>query len=199
MDDRTDELRDLFLDVAGTDSVTEDQERDRWGNAALDEGDVDDRLRTVIERMAAEFGFEPALSTDERVTLIRGFYRGDSDATLAQELGVDEQTVRGARLDLHLFRETDTDAPVDWDRLRNRLDDGDDETVAAELDLEPAEVAHYRRVALARDEARRVSHRYRTAFRDVIPDADLAERLTASISEDGLEEAAADIETDVSF
>ena len=200
MGEKTDDLRDIFLDVAGTDTVTEDQEPAHGTLSDPDEEANERQVRAVVERMAERFSFETDIGDDQRVTLVRAFHRGDSDAELAERLSIDEETVCRARLELHLFRESDTDAPVDWERLRSRLKERDDDAaLAAELGLDRDAIARYRRVLVAREEARTVSHRFRSAFRDVLPDADLADRLTADVTEDGLEEAAADIETDVSF
>ncbi|MFB6202580.1 MAG: hypothetical protein ABEI98_11305 [Halorhabdus sp.] len=199
MGEKTDELRDLFLDVAGTETVTEDQETSRGTLSTPDDETVDRQLRSIVERMDDRFDFETDLTDDQRVALVRAFYRGESDAELADRLDCEVAQARQARLELHLFRESDTDAPIDWERLQKRLTEGDDATLAADLGVDPATVARYRRVLAARREARAVSHRFRSSFRDVLPDADLADRLTDDVTEDGLVEAAADIETDVSF
>ncbi|WEL20160.1 hypothetical protein [Halorhabdus sp. BNX81] len=200
MDEKTDELRELFEEVAGTDTVTESQEDGRGTLSEIDEERVDRRLREIVEQLRGAFPFETTLADDARVRLIRGFYRGESDDDLAAALDVDTETVIVARLELHLFRESDTDTPIPWDECRRYLRESeDDEEVAATLDLDPEAVDRYRAVADARDEARNVSHRFRSAYRDAIPDADLAEPLLDDVTEDGLDEAAADIETDVSF
>jgi len=200
MDEKTDELRELFEEVAGTDTVTERQDEGRGTLSEIDDEAVDRRLREVVDGLRQEFPFETDLADDQRVRLIRSFYRGKGDADLAAALDVNEETTVAARLELHLFRESDTDTPVPWDEFRRHLRESeDDEEVADEFEIEPETVAQYRAVADARDEARSVSHRFPSAYRDVIPDADLAEPLIQDVTEDGLEEAAADIETDVSF
>ncbi|WP_181687013.1 hypothetical protein [Halorhabdus salina] len=203
MDEKTEDLRELFVDVAGTDTVTADQSDDRGTLVdlnGLDDETIRGRLRAVVEVMAEKFTFEATLTVAERVELVQLFYEGGDDEAIAANLDTDAETVFGARMDVHLFRASDTDASIEWVRLRDRLRETDDDAaLASELDLAPDAIAGYRRVFEARQEARNVSHRYRGAFRDVIPDADLADRLTADTTEDGLEEAAADIETDVSF
>ncbi|CCQ33628.1 conditioned medium-induced protein 4 [Halorhabdus tiamatea SARL4B] len=199
MGEKTDELRELFEEVAGTDTVTERQEDERGTLSPIDDERVDGKLREILEDLEETFGFETALSDDQRVELVRSFYRGKSDADLAATLDVEAETVVEARLEVHLFRESDTDTPVPWDDFRRRLRECDNEAIVEEFDLGLETVRHYRAVAEARDEARSVSHRFRSAYRDAIPDADLAEPLTTDATEDGLEEAAADIETDVSF
>lgn len=199
MGKKTDELRELFQEVAGTDTVTERQEDERGTLSPIDDERVDRRLREILEELGGTFGFETALSDDQRVELVRGFYRGEGDTELAAALGEDEETVVAARLESHLFRESDTDILVPWDDFRRRLRDDDDGVIAEEFALDLETVRRYRAVAEAREEARSVSHRFRSAYRDAIPDADLAEPLTADATEDGLKEAAADIETNVSF
>jgi len=47
--------------------------------------------------------------------------------------------------------------------------------------------------------ARRTSYRFRTAFEEILTDADLSVRYTAAVREDGLEEATEDVEVDISF
>lgn len=199
MGEKTDELRDLFETVAGTDTVTERQTDDRGTLTGTDEATVDRRLREILAELDEQFPFETDLEAGTRIGLIRGFYRGDSDPELADHLGIDEGTVVAARLEVHLFRESDTDAPVPWERFRRRLGESGDDELASAFDLEAEAIERYRAVAAAREAARRVNHRFRSAYRDVLPEGDLAEPLTGEATEDGLAEAAADIETDVSF
>jgi hypothetical protein len=88
-------------------------------------------------------------------------------------------------------------------------DDLDDEAVAAELAPEADEesaaavdaesVRRARRVVEADLASRRVNHRFRDAFSDLLTDADLSTRLATDARRDGLKEATEDIETDVSL
>ncbi|MFB6128800.1 MAG: hypothetical protein ABEJ47_03470 [Halorhabdus sp.] len=199
MDERTDELRDLFEEVAGTDTVTERQANERGTLSEIDDEAVDQRVREILRQLRETFPFETDLGEAQRVRLVRGFYRGETDAELADALEVDEERALAARLECHLFRESDTDTPVPWETFRRRLRESDDDAIADEFDLDPEAVERYRAVAEAREAARSVSHRFRSGYRDAIPDADLAGPLVGDATEDGLEEAAADIETDVSF
>jgi hypothetical protein len=54
-------------------------------------------------------------------------------------------------------------------------------------------------VAAAEIEIRRAGGRFRDEFAALLSDADLGDRLAESAREDGLREATADLETDVSF
>jgi len=195
MDEKTEELRDIFLSVSESETVTESQEGSR-GSLVDSGGDEGEQLRDLVGRLRERESFDTDLGTDTYVALVRAFYADADDETIAADLGLDTVTVFAARLDLHLLREADTDAPFDLAVLRRRADEGD-EPIAADLEVDAETVAHYRRVVDAEDAARRANHRYQTAFDEILTDADLERRFAAT--EDGLEEAAEDIETDVSF
>jgi len=200
MDEKTEQLRDIFVDVADEETVTEQQKEERGSLADTDSGAVDDRLAEVIGEMRQRYGFETDCETTTLVQIVRGFYEGADDETVASELDLDPETVWIARMDLHLVGESDTDAPFELARLRDLLvEDADEESIAAELDADEETIDHYRRVAATQNRARRASQRYRTAFEEILTDADLSVRHTASVQEDGLEEATEDMEVDVSF
>jgi hypothetical protein len=195
MDEKTEELRDIFMSVTESETVTESQEGTR-GSLVDGGGDEREQLREVVDRLRERESLETDLETATYVALVRAFYDDAGDETIAADLGLGVETVFGARLDLHLLREADTDVPFDLAVLRRRADETDD-AIAADLDVDAGTVAHYRRVVAAEDAARRANHRYRTAFDEILTDADLERRFADT--EDGLEEAAEDIETDVSF
>jgi hypothetical protein len=200
MNEKTEELRDIFMDVAGEETVTERQEEGRGSLTDADEEDIADRLTEVITDMRERHDFETDCDEATLARVVRAFYEGDDDETMAAELNLDPDTIFAARMDLHLVGEDDTDAPFSMATLRDLLaEDVDDETLVAKLDADAETVDHYRRVAAAQNRARRTSYRYRTAFEDVLTDADLSIQHTASIREDGLEEATEDMEVDVSF
>lgn len=202
MDEKTEQLRDIFMDVAGEGTVTESQEESP-GSLATDEKGVDERIAAVVERMRERFDFATDLDTPSLVTVVREFYDREDDEAIAADLGVSTGTVSRARLDLHLFRDEDAEAPFDLAALRDRPD-ADAETLAADLDVSPDDVRHYRQVVDARTEARQVSHRFRSEFEDALADAGLSATMTESIRDDGLTEATEDIgsldeDADVSF
>lgn len=198
MDEKTDELRDIFQSITDTDTVTEPQEPGR-GSLASEES-VREDLEAVVSRMDAELGFDTTLSTEDLVTVVERYYEGDSDREIADALGDEslERTVARARLDLHIVRDEDREARFSLDELRERLDaDESVQSIADALDTKPTEVRFYTRVIETERERRRVADRYREAFEDALQDRDLAERLTSSVEETGLEEATADQEVDV--
>jgi len=201
MEEKTEQLRDIFVDVAGEETVTESQTEGPGSLVDTDEATVDERLAAAVDRMADHYDFDTDLDTDTYVAVVRAFYADESDAAVAADLGVDPDTVFDARMDLHLVGEADTDLPVDLPALRAALadDDTDVDAVDAGTDTDAATLERARAVAAAQNEARRASHRFQSAVEDVLTDAGLADQRTASIQDDGLEEAAEDIETDLSF
>ncbi|WP_336035920.1 conditioned medium-induced protein 4 [Halobacterium yunchengense] len=196
MDEKTEELRDIFMDVADDETVTESQE-DTHGSLASAE-DVEARLREAVADMRDTLDFDTDLDVDDLATVVEQFYAGDTDAEIAARLDADAdpETVARARLDLHLLREADTDAPFDLATLRD-ADEESPAALAAALDADEDDVAHYRRVVDVREEIRRVNDRYRAEFENVLQDRELSERLTSSVHEDGLDGATEGQETDI--
>ncbi|AJF25584.1 conditioned medium-induced protein 4 [Haloarcula sp. CBA1115] len=197
MDEKTEELRDIFMDVSDEGAVTESQEASRGSLADTDEAGVADRLGDVIARMRERYEFRTDLADESLVTVVRLFYEGSDDATIAAEIGADEPDVVEARLDLHLLRDEDTEAPFDLAEFRRRVADADPAVteLAAEFDIDESWAAHYRRVVAAQDAARRVSHRFQSEFEDVLTDAGLSTQHAAGLREDGLDEATEDIDS----
>jgi DNA-binding transcriptional MerR regulator len=198
MDEKTEELRDIFMDVSEEGTVTETQAETRGSLTDRDEDVVEERLAETVGEMRDRYDFATDFDTAEYVTLIREFYEEATDERLADRLDRDRTAVFAARMDLHLLQAADTDAPLEVCELRQRAD-ADAATLAAEFDVDTETIRHYRRVVAAEDEARAANFRYRSTFDELLADADLAGGLTDAATRDGLEEAAEDIETDVSF
>lgn len=198
MDEKTEELRDIFMDVTDEETVTESQEESR--GSLTDERDGGERIGEIVASMRDRYDFDASLSDEELVTVVEGFYTGATDSAIADELDVSRREVFRARLDIHLVRERDTDAPFDLaefrDLLSNEVPTGD---LAAHFDVSPSTVRRYRRVVDAQNEARRVSDRFRSEFEDALVDADIGEQFTTDMKDDGLEEATDGMETNVSF
>ena len=197
MDEKTEELRDIFLSVSDDAAVTEQQSE--TPGSLVDDSDVKERLLDIVATMRDHVGFDTTLDDESLVTVVRGFYEGNSDADIARDLGDESmaKTVGRARLDLHLLRDRDEDAPFPLDDLHDVLDAT--ETVAAaadELDVSESTVRRYRRVLETRAEIRRVNDRYRDDFEDVLEDRGIAERMTRDVQETGLDGAIEGQETD---
>jgi hypothetical protein len=201
MDEKTEELRDIFMDVADDETVTESQE-DTHGSLASEE-DVEARLRDAVSEMVDNLGVDTPLAVEDLATVVEAFYAGEDDAGIAEALDadVDPETVAHTRTDLHLLREDDTDPPFDYEALRDATLD-DDASVSeflADVDADEDTVDYYRRVVEAREEIRRVNDRYRAEFENVLRDRELSERLTSSVQEDGLDGATEGQETDINL
>ncbi|MCU4927001.1 conditioned medium-induced protein 4 [Halobacteria archaeon AArc-dxtr1] len=196
MNEKTEELRDIFTSVTdGADTVTESQE-DTRGSLEKDEQTVETRVHGVIARMRDRYGLETDLDDDALTTVATGFYEGASDAEIAADLERDESAVFDARMALHLIDERDADE-VDLVAIREREEDA--AALADEYDVDEAAIRRYRRVATARDESRAANDRYRDEFDSILADADISKRMAADVRKDGLDDATDGMETDVSF
>jgi len=114
MDDRTAELRDIFLDATDGEETVTERQAERRGSLVDgdDDADVDARLRDLVATMRERYDFDTDLDPDAYVALIRGFYEGADDAALADRVGVDADKALRARLDCHLVREDDEETPA---------------------------------------------------------------------------------------
>lgn len=196
MNEKTEELRDIFTDVTdGEETITESQENTR-GSLEKDERTDQERLESVVTQMEERYGFETSLSTAEYVELARNFYEEQSDEEIADDLGVDEADVFEARMSLHLITDDDADE-VDLVAIRDREED--DAVLAEEYDVSERQIHRYRRVAAAKDESRAANDRYRDEFDSILADSALSERMATDVREDGLEDATEGMETDVEF
>lgn len=194
MDEKTEELRDIFLSVSDEESVTESQSEDRGTLLGESGGD----LRAVVEDIREKFGFELSLSEDERIRLIEGFYDGADDDELAATLALDTETVFQARMELHLLHEDEPDLePETVEQIRER--DHTAEELAAELGVNEGEVSRCRAILDARERSRRASQRFRTAYEERLTDTDLTDHLAADATEDGLDGATEGAETNTDF
>lgn len=197
MDEKTEELRDLFLDVSDDGTVTEQQEE--TPGSLTDEQPENERLDDVIERMGERYEFETDWDDESYRRLVRGFFDEESDAELASALDTDERSVARARMDLHLIREADTEFPFELRELR-RLRTGEEEVdPVEELDTDEATLERALCVIETQDEARTANDRFRDEFEEIVTDGDLSSRLARDAREDGLEEATEGMETDVSM
>ncbi|GAA0215092.1 conditioned medium-induced protein 4 [Halobaculum roseum] len=198
MDEKTEELRDIFLDTTGGDTVTERQEEGH-GSLASDP-DVEGRLAELVGRMRERYEFASDLADEDLVRLVRLYFDGADDDAIADALSVPPEAVFTARMDLHLVRESDREAPFDLSRLRSLyVDDVPLDERAAELDAEEETVARYSEVVAADARSTRANDRFRDEFAELLAEQDLKGGHTEDAREDGLREAAEDIETNVSF
>lgn len=151
MDEKTEELRDIFVEVTETDSVTETQEELR-GSIATDETEIEERLLSIVGAMDERYDLETPLTRSQLVDVVRSFYAGKSDDEIARELEESDtepkwigesdietaggeslvETVARARIELHLVSEKDRKRVIDLDALREIADAGSQEYVDAD-------------------------------------------------------------------
>lgn len=201
MDEKTEELRDIFEEVTGEDTVTEEQE-ETPGSLAGGEEDVLEGLAAVVARMREEYDFDTDLSDEAYARVARGYYEGESDTDIAEDTALDRREVVRARLDVHLVRDRDRDAPFDLGELRDLLSaDHSTGEIADELDVSSSTVRRYRRVVEAENRIRSVSSRFQAEFEDVLTDAGIRSSMTEDVKKDGLEDATegAEAESDMSL
>ncbi|ESS04539.1 MAG: hypothetical protein A07HR67_00710 [uncultured archaeon A07HR67] len=130
MEEKTEQLRDIFLEVADEESVTETQAEQR-GSLIRTES-VDDRLSGVVGRMRERFDFRTDLDEETLVAIVERFYDGETDAEMADALGVSPDQVFTARTDLHILR--DEESAVDRSAVREHDEpEASDAEVAAVL------------------------------------------------------------------
>lgn len=197
MDEKTEELRDLFLDVADDGTVTESQEE--TPGSLTEERPEDERLDDVIGRMHERYEFDTDWKDEEYRQLVRGFFDDDSDQGLADELDTDDETVFSARLDLHLLRERDTEFAFELRELRRlRTEEADTDPVEA-FDTDEETVERAIRMIETQDETRTANDRFRDEFEEIVTDGDLSSQLARDAREDGLEEATEGMENDLSM
>jgi Arc/MetJ-type ribon-helix-helix transcriptional regulator len=178
--------------------------------------------------MRERYSFSTPLGDDAYALVARGRFADESDAAVAaairDELGdredgdteidpddIDAESVRKARLDLHLVRESDREVDADGggdgdeppfayaDLKRLTAAGNSIIECAEELDAQPDAIARYAAVARTDIASTRANDRFRDAFRDLLTDADIEGSLASDAREDGLREATEDIETDVSL
>jgi len=196
MDRKTEELRDIFMDVADDDTVTESQEESR--GSLTDRPDVDARLHEVVATMRDRYDFASDLDDDALVAVVTSVYDGADDAEIADAVDADADAfeVFLARADLHLV---DDDLPDDaaLPALREAREDGLD-AVAETFDVTERAARRYVHALEATERSRAANDRYRDAFEDALTDVSLSSNLDDA-REDGLDEATEGMEVDVDF
>ncbi len=198
MDEKTEELRDIFIDATGAETVTE-QQTESPGSLADDSTD-DERVRELLEELHETHEPVAGLTLGAYETVARSFFDGADDQQIADELDTDAETVLQARLDCHLVRESDRDAPFDLAELRSLVvENVSPETAADELNADADTVAEYLPVVRTDIASTRANDRFRDGLAELLSDEELGERLAVDAREDGLDDATEDIETNVSL
>ena len=239
MDEKTVELRDLFVETTGADTVTERQAESRGTLIERDEQAVTERLRELIAAMRERYEFSTSLDDATYAQIARGRFNEQNDAAVADAIegertpteegrepieerqesikegqepteegreltddAIAPETVRDARFDLHLVRESDRAVPDDagftYTDLKQLTAAGNSLVeCATALDADIDTVAQYATVARVDLASTRANDRFRDEFRDLLTDADIEGHHATDAREDGLRDATEDLETDV--
>lgn len=197
MDDKTERLRDIFIDVSEDETVTERQEESP-GSLADDRG-VEERLFDLVEHMRERYEFSNDLDDDDLIGIARGFYDDLDDEALAAAVDTSESEAFSARLDLHLVRASDHEGPLAADRLKKALKSGE---IPDSEEIEASEENALERqleAARAAVRMRQSSYRFRDEFDELLGDGDVADHMPDDVTLDGLAEATEDLEVDTGF
>jgi uncharacterized protein with von Willebrand factor type A (vWA) domain len=172
--EKTARLREIFLDVADDDTVTEHQQD---SHGTLSPQTADETIVAIVREMCDEYEIRTSLEEDELTELVRLFHERHSDTAIARALGDEnrDRTVARARINLHLFRESDFDAPFDIERLQELVDEGTSTAaIATALDVSKSTVRSYSRVLETKHEAAAVEHTYQARFQEALADSGTA-------------------------
>jgi hypothetical protein len=225
MNEKTAELRDIFVETTGADTVTERQAESPGTLTGRDEAAAAERVREVIAAMRERYDFSADLDDATYARIARGRFELDDDEAIAAALAesdgdeasdaseasadapepidIDPDTVRDARFDLHLVRSTDREVEgnsFEYADLKSLTAEGRSIVECAEaLDADPDIVAKYARVARVDLTSTRANDRFRDEFRDLLTDADIEGSHAESARDDGLKEATEDLETNTSL
>lgn len=187
--EKTDRLRKIFMEVADDPTVTESQ-RESHGTLQRQSGSTD-TLADIIREMEADYEFQTSLSMDELVQLVQLYYEDHSDTAIARELGNPsrDKTVTRARIHLHLFRETDFEAPFALDQLRDQLQsDTSPSEIAETLGVSTSTIRRYKRILDAEQAAEENKYRYQHRFETVLGESNESRSIRKSL-ESGLDDA----------
>ena len=183
--EKVEQLTDIFHEITGESSTTERQHEDRWASVSADSSDGDSTIRSIIREMTDEYGIQTSLDENELVTVVQCYHAGQGDREIARALGSSsDKTVARARISLHLFQETDFDAPFELSQLRELLDqDASNEEIADTLSASKTTVRAYARVLTAETEAERADYEYQFRFEQALTDTETDSDDTDQFSE----------------
>lgn len=174
MTNKTEELRKIFLDVSEEHTLTEEQENGT-GNLVVEQDELP--LIAEIQEILGEQGIDTRFPPDEISTIVKRYFKGDSDTGIARKLGNSslDKSVRRLRIKLHLFRERDFNAPFELKRLESLLADHPDwshREYADELECGATTISTYKQVIECRQEADRMENTFKDRLQKAIQDGD---------------------------
>jgi DNA-binding CsgD family transcriptional regulator len=184
---KTDQLRELVLKISPTTKVVEKQ-ASKHGNLR-GSSEIERALLVVVSEMIKVYNIQTKLSPRQLASVVRLFYKGQSDTEIAEELGdrALNKTVSRARIKLHLFRESDLKAPFDKDTFLRLSDAGKSvKEMSVALSVAPSTISEYKNIF----ESQRLAERdgYTRRFKEILSDQDVSEKMVSHISKDGLQD-----------
>jgi len=215
MDEKTSDLRDLFVETTGSGTVTERQAESRGTLTDRDDAVIDERVRELVAAMRERYDFSTDLDDATYARIARGRFEKDDDEAVATALdekreadGDDERSEAGAGSKPHPSSTRDRPRravrppPRPRGRPRGRrrrvrlrgpeaADRRGGRSIvecADALDADPDAVAKYARVARVDLTSTRANDRFRDEFRDLLTDADIEGSHAETARNDGLEE-----------
>lgn len=161
-------LTEIYMDVSqGTESTIEQQEEQRGTWQPTVGEDAESMILETIVEMRNRYGLDTKLSDDQLVTLVQAYFEGESDSEIARKVGDAslDKTVTRARLSLHLFRASDTEATFDVEGLRDCFEAGHSGAECArQIGIGKSTANRYRRIFEAKAAADSADHEYYDRF-----------------------------------
>jgi hypothetical protein len=188
--DKTEQLRALFEDVTGESTVTTHQHETR--GTLTTRREIDDELESIVREMCSRYDIRTSIEIPTLATLVRLFHAGATDTEIARQLdaNVSDRTVTRARINLHLFRERDFDAPFDLASFRELTTDGAAlQDAVDKFDVSESTLRFYVRLLDAEQDARNANHQYQQRFSNVLAEFESTESMQPSGLADGLDDA----------
>jgi DNA-binding CsgD family transcriptional regulator len=187
MSGRTDQLRDLVLQMGTSTKVVEKQATQH--GALRGSSDIERALLGIVKEMIKHYNIQTKLTSEQLATVVRLFYKGLSDTEIAEQLGdrALNKTVSRARIKLHLFRESDLKPPFDKNEFIRLSEAGKSVKEMAEaLGVAPSTISEYRNIFESQKAAEKDG--YTKRFLEILSDQDVSERMVTSHIKDGLQD-----------
>jgi DNA-binding NarL/FixJ family response regulator len=187
MSGRTDQLRDLVLQMGTSTKVVEKQATQH--GALRGSSDIERALLGIVKEMIKHYNIQTKLTSEQLATVVRLFYKGLSDTEIAEQLGdrALNKTVSRARIKLHLFRESDLKPPFDKNEFILLSEAGKSVKEMAEaLGVAPSTISEYRNIFESQKAAEKDG--YTKRFLEILSDQDVSERMVTSHIKDGLQD-----------
>lgn len=125
MDEKTEELRDIFMSVSDDETLVEEQKE----KAITATQSAEERMEDVIGTLQSEHDVELREEMTTVIEIVKEYFQDRSDEEIADELDTPEDAVAHDRITLHLFHESDPPLGLEntHERARERVGKTDGE------------------------------------------------------------------------